>query len=85
MQAPQQALPQGHPSGPITPHTDVATGGIGSMLLFNEDASLGPEPMLFNHRGNNNGFVRNPASSDDPTVMRSPSLQPPDNSAARCM
>ena len=37
------------------------------MLLFNEDASVGPEPMLFNARVAG-GFVRNPGSQDDPAV-----------------
>ncbi|KAK9789380.1 hypothetical protein WJX73_005043 [Symbiochloris irregularis] len=58
-----QFMPPGPPSGPITPHPEIATGGIGSTLDFGEDASLGPEPMLFNVR-NPAGFVRNPAAGD---------------------
>ena len=57
-------------AGPVLPHPDVAMGGIDSMLLFNEDASLGPEPMLFSMR-TGGGFVRKPASTDDPTVRSS--------------
>ena len=56
-------LPPAPASGPITPHPETAIGGIGSSLEFGEDASLGPEPMLFNVR-NPAGFVRNPAAGD---------------------
>ena len=30
-----------------TPKTDVPQGGIGSSMLFAEDSTLGPEPLLW--------------------------------------
>ena len=52
-----------------TPHTDsVATAGIGSAMTFDEDASIGPEPILFTR---NFGGMSNPGGTQDPHV-RSP-------------
>ena len=49
-----------------TPHTDhVVASGLGSAMTFDEDASIGPEPILFTR---NFGGLPNPGGTQDPHV-----------------
>ena len=53
-----------------TPRTDaIATAGLGSAMTFDEDASIGPEPILF--RRNFMGMP-NPGGTQDPHVRPLP-------------
>lgn len=49
-----------------TPHTDhISASGLGSAMTFDEDASIGPEPILFSR---NFGGMANPGGTQDPHV-----------------
>ena len=60
---PSQGPPSTHGG---TPHPEyVAASGIGSAMTFDEDASIGPEPILFTR---NFGGLPNPGGTQDPHV-----------------
>ena len=65
MQPPSSQGP--HSSYGGTPNADhnVTASGIGSAMTFDEDAGIGPEPILFNR---NFGGMPNPGGATDPHV-----------------